>query len=170
MIYVVGYGSLISHASLRKTIPDKHFIPVVVKGYKRVFDLAVKESPDVNVLNLERDKNSQFNGVLFEINDKELVTLKKRESLYDIEIEWTYDFLTGKKLEKAMVVVDYVVGIDHRKRLPNKKYFILCREAAYHISKDFGLMFDNTTFTSSGAKISNWLKTHKAYNTLKSRR
>lgn len=51
---IIGYGSLISHKSLSKTIPDKHFTPVIVKGYERIFDLAVKKGSCPDVLNLKK--------------------------------------------------------------------------------------------------------------------
>ena len=34
---IVGYESLISHESLRETVSDRKFRPVLVRGYKRIF-------------------------------------------------------------------------------------------------------------------------------------
>ena len=163
---VVGYGSLMSHQSLRETIPDKHFTPVIVKGYKRVFNLAIMGGKDPDVLNLEKSPNEEFNGVMFEVNDKELREFKKREEAYNLEETWAYDFLTGKKLCNCLIDIDYIVAIDKRHRKPNKDYFILCRESAYHISREFGKYWDSTTYTSDGERISSWLKKNKEYDTV----
>jgi hypothetical protein len=44
----------------------------------------------------------------------------------------------GKRLCKCLVSTDVVVAIDKCRRKPSKKYIILCREAAYHVSREFG--------------------------------
>ncbi|MFC1753035.1 gamma-glutamylcyclotransferase family protein [Thermoproteota archaeon] len=163
---VVGYGSLISHKSLKKTIPDRQLTSVIVKGYRRIFNLAIKKDENPNVLNIERLDDSTFNGVLFEVNDEELVDIKEREWEYNLEEAWVYDFVTGKRLCKCFIVIDYVIAIDKNHRKPQKEYFILCREAAYHISEEFGKYWDNTTYTSDGEKISEWLKKNNEYDTL----
>src|SRR3989344_3087912 len=124
-----------SHKSLRKTIPDKHFSPVIVKGYKRIFNLSGGGHHPSDYLNLKKSKNSRFNGVLFQLNDSDLLKIKRREPEYNLEETWAYDFLTGKKLCKCYIVVDYIVSIDRMKKKPNKHYFTLCRESAYHISR-----------------------------------
>ncbi len=160
---LVGYGSLISHKSLRRTIPDRHFTPVLVKGYKRVFNLSLKGGDDPDVLNVVRSKGHSFNGVLFQVDDTELRTIKERESDYNLEESFAYDFAIGKKLCKCLLVTDLLVAIDRRGKKPNKDYFLLCREAAYHISKKFGQFWDETTYTSKGDKISYWLKNNKVY-------
>ncbi|MBI5803714.1 gamma-glutamylcyclotransferase [Candidatus Pacearchaeota archaeon] len=162
----VGYGSLLSHKSLQETIPNKKFKPVIVKGYKREFNLEDnKEKKDF--LNLVKNKKSYFNGVMFEVDDKELIRLKKREDFYNLEQTSAYDFKNKKKLGKCFVVIDNFVSLDHKGELPNKTYFIMCREAAYHISKDFGKLWDKTTFTSNGEKIEDWIKKSKDYDTMK---
>ncbi|MBU0907882.1 MAG: gamma-glutamylcyclotransferase [Nanoarchaeota archaeon] len=164
---IVGYGSLLSHKSLQETLQNKHFHPVIVKGYKRIFNVMDCSSKNPDVLNLKKSKNHFFNGVLFEVNDKELAELKKREDCYNLEETKCYDFKTKKPLGKCLLCIDHHLAIDHHHKNPNKGYFILCREAAYHISKKFGLLWDKTTFTSKNEKISDWIKEHKEYNTLR---
>ena len=161
----VAYGSLMSHQSLRQSIPDKHFSPVIVKNYKRIFNLATEKSKYPDVLNIVKSKDSKFNGVLFQLNKKELKKVKEREPEYNLEETYAYDFLTGKRLCKCLVVIDRYIAID-KKHKPNKKYFTLCREAAYHISREFGEFWDNTTYTSTGKKISEWVKYNKDYDTI----
>ncbi len=167
---IVGYGSLLSHKSLRKTFSNKQFHPVVVKGYKRIFNVRDYQLKNPDVLNLKKSRNSFFNGVLFEISALELNKLRKREGIYNIEETKCYDFKTKKSLGNCLICIDYHKAIDHHHNNPNKSYFILCREAAYHINKEFGKTWDETTFTSSNEKISKWIKKHQEYDTVKSTR
>lgn len=161
---IVGYGSLISHKSLKTTIYDKPFTPVIVKGYKRIFDLATAHGKNHDLLNVTKSPAHNFNGVLFSVNDAELVKIKEREDDYNLVETVAYDFVTGKKLCKCFITVDVFVGIDHFGAFaPEKGYFILCREAAYHISEDFGHYWDETTYNAKGEKISDWIKSHPKY-------
>lgn len=93
--------------------------------------------------------------------------LKKREAAYDTEETQTYDFTSGKKLGNAYIFTDYFIAIDKRKRSPNKNYFVLCREAAYHINEKYGKFWDNTTYTSSGKKVKDWIKKNPKYDSIK---
>jgi len=168
MIYnIVGYGSLISHQSLKETIKDKKFISVIVKGYKRVFNLEIENDKDHDMLNVFKHPGSTFNGVLFKVNEKELDKIKEREAEYNLEKTKCYDFKTKKSLGECYVVADYLVSIDKKGLLPDKKYFILCREAAYSISYEFGKYWDKTTFTAKLEKISEWILKNNKYNTIK---
>ena len=162
---LVGYGSLMSHQSLREEIPDKHFTPVIIKKYKRIFNLAEKDTKDPDVLNVIKSPKAIFNGVMFQVNDSELKKIKKREEEYNLEETWAYDFLTKRKLCKCLIVTDNFVSIDRKKQKPNKRYFTLCREAAYHISKEFGMYWDNSTFIADGEKVISWLKKNPSYQT-----
>ena len=162
----VGYGSLISHGSLKGTIKDKEFVPVVVKGYQRVFNVLARNNTDF--LNIEKKKESRFNGVLFKVNKDELKKIKEREQPeYKFTRSWAYDFKDGRKIALASLVVDHRISIDKTKKMPNRLYFLSCRKAAYSISKRFGKMWDGTTYTSSGEKISEWVKKNKSYDRLK---
>src|SRR3989344_1219210 len=163
---MIGYGSLISHNSLKETINNKHFKPVIIKGYKRIFDIYVKKNENSDILNLEKSKNSELNGVMFKVNELELKEIKKRENLYNFETTKAYDFGNKKIIGDCFIVVDYSIKIDKKNKLPSKNYFILCREAAYHINKKFGEYWDKTTFTSDNEKVSEWIKNHKEYHTL----
>lgn len=162
----VGYGSLISHPSMMETIHDRPFTPVMIKGYKRVFNLSIKKSSDSDVLNVEESQNSTFNGVLFQVNEIELKKLMARENLYELKETVAYDFVNGKHLCKCYIVVDSDKSIDKLNKAPNKEYFVLCREAAYKISTKFGLVWDQTTFTAAGQKISDWLEDNNEYDTI----
>ncbi|OIO80117.1 hypothetical protein AUJ84_04585 [Candidatus Pacearchaeota archaeon CG1_02_32_132] len=163
---VVGYGSLISHSSFKEDYSDKKFKPVIVNGYKRIFNI-LEENKGLDVLNILESKKNKFNGVLFKLNEKELKKLKEREDWYNIEEAEYYDFETKKKIGKGLLFIDHLILIDKHKKKPDKKYFILCREAAYHLKKEFGKMWDETTYTSAGEKISEWIKNNASYDTLK---
>ena len=158
---IVGYGSIMSHKSLRETVPDKRFEPVIVKGYKRIFDIVQHKS---DVLNLEKSKGHSFNGVMFTVNAEQLKELKKRESGYNLEKVWAYAFPSNKRLYQCSLFVDHCVAIDKQHLKPQNGYFKLCREAAYHISKDFGKMWDDTTYVSNGRTVASWIKKNKTYN------
>lgn len=162
----VGYGSLLSHNSLSKTIKDRKFLPVIVKGYKRIFNLT-EDNKKEDVLNIEKSSKNEFNAIMFSINEKELIKLKEREDIYNLEEVDVYDFKTLKELGKALISSDPYVGIDKIGLLPDKRYFILCRESAYHFSSEFGKYWDNTTFTSKNIKISDWLMSHKEFDAFK---
>lgn len=164
---LVGYGSLISHNSLSKTIPDKTFTPVIVKGYKRIFNLKIENDQDPDVLNLKKDGRAKFNGVLFTVNDAELIKIKRREDDYNLEETECYDFATGKNLGKCLITIDNLVGLDGGQGKPDKRYFIACREAAYAISEAFGKFWDETTYVVSGERISEWLSSNPSYGTIK---
>ena len=161
---IIGYGSLLSHKSLKDTISNKHFKPVIIKGYKRIFNIAIKQNENFDELNLEKSKNSKLNGVMFKVNEKELEKIKQRESEYNLEETEAYYFKTNKKLGKSLIVIDYFLKIDSKNKLPSKSYFILCREAAYHLSKKFGQYWDKTTFISDNERVDKWIKKHKEYN------
>ena len=163
---VFGYGSLLSHNSLSKTIPDRPLTPAIIKGFKRVFNLHIKDQSSPDVLNLEKNPDSICNGVFFSVNETELTKIKEREDDYNLEQTDAYDFLTGAKIGPCFVTIDYLVNLDPGRHLPDKHYFILCREAAYHLSRPFGEYWDKTTYLSDGELVADWLPTHPAYNTL----
>ena len=163
---MVAYGSLMSHQSIRETIPDRHFTPVIVKGYQRIFNLAVEHGKWPDVLNVGKASRNSFNGLLFKVTDAELRKIKEREDDYNLAETWAYDFLTGQRLCRCLVSTDVIVALDQRRRKPSKRYFILCREAAYHVSQEFGVFWDATTYTANGQTVANWIKKNKSYNTL----
>jgi len=157
---IVGYGSLLSHASLKKTIPDRPVQPVIVRGYKRIFNVLANNHTDV--LNIVKKSGGYFNGVLFTVNVEELKQIKQREQpQYQFRRSWAYDFDTGRKISLALLAIDLRHSLDHQNHEPNLLYLKSCREAAYAISKKFGQMWDDTTYTADSEKISRWIKKNK---------
>jgi hypothetical protein len=130
---MVAYGSLMSHQSIRETIPDRHFTPVIVKGYQRIFNLAVERGKCPDVLNVVKASGYTFNGLLFKVTDTELRRIKEREDECNLAETWAYDFLSGHRLSRCLVSIDVIVALDQRRRKPNKSYFILCR--ATHVNR-----------------------------------
>lgn len=163
----IGYGSLVDHNSLRESIKDKKFQLVKVKGYKRIFNLSLNFDKNNDVLNIQKSKAGIFNAVLFSVNEEELKQLKKREEDYNFEKVVVYDFASNKKIGLAMIDIDYIVSIDKKHKLPGKKYFILCRNAAYKISEEFGRFWDKTTYISNNERVDKWIKKHKDFDTIK---
>src|SRR3989344_8780702 len=123
----VAYGSLMSHKYLRKTISNKKFRPVIIKGYKRVFNVIDYKTDGFDVLNLRKSKNNYFNGVLFHLNKKELRKIRIREYNYELQEVNAYDFSTRKKIEKCFIVIDHYLFLDKKGEKPHKYYFTLCR-------------------------------------------
>lgn len=164
---VVGYGSLMSHKSLRETIPNRRFTPVLIKGYQRIFNVMAKTGSNPDTVNLRKKKGAVCNGVLFTVNKEDLAKIREREAPeYKLQKTIVFDFKKGNKLGSAFMAVDHAFHLDHFHQKPNKSYFILCREAAYHISEAFGCYWDETTYTSNGQKIGLWLKNNKSYDTV----
>lgn len=156
-----------SHRSLSGTARVRKFIPVIVKGYKRVFNLVSDKNAGGDILNLEQNMKYFFNGIMFEVDEDELRKIKEREDDYNFIETAAYDLKEKKKFSPCFISVDFIVGIDHKKQNPDKSYFVLCREAAYHINKEFGKLWDETTFLSNGKKVSDWIKKNIGYDTLK---
>ena len=165
---VVGYGSLMSHRSLKNTVPNREFVPVIVKGYKRVFNLVSDKNAGGDILNLEQNMKYFFNGIMFEVNEDELRKIKEREDDYNFIETVAYDLKEKKKFSPCFISVDFIVGIDHKKQNPNKSYFVLCREAAYHVSKKFGKLWDETTFLAGGERVADWILRNKDFDSLNS--
>ena len=161
-INFIGYGSLLSHAWIRETLSDRTFYPVIVEGFKRIFNVDDVEERSrakkyADILNIIESPGIFFNGVLFKIDEVELIELKSREDVYVFERVATKDYYTGTIIEPCFVSIDYNIDIDIGKKYPDKNYLHLCREAAYAISDDFGTLWDQTTYLSSGMPVSEYL-------------
>lgn len=96
---LVGYGSLLSRASLEGTLGRTYtgpFLQCTVRGWRRTWDAAVPnrkfytDGVDGRItprailyLNVTRDLSTDINGVLFVVNQEELAAYDRRESIYD---------------------------------------------------------------------------------------
>ncbi len=159
---VIGYGSLMSRASVGHFRSVKKVEPVIVKGFRRVFDLTIPHHSG-DWLNVHASKKHYFNGVLFHVSEYDLRRIKEREDDYDFVSAWALHYDSEKRLAKGLLSVDDWVGLDKGKRLPQKNYFIECRKAAYGLGDDFGREWDETTFLSNGQKVSTWLRKNPSF-------
>lgn len=158
--HIIGYGSLLSAESLARTISERPGMPVIVPGYRRVFNMTTKRTPGTNVLNLRRDAGSEFNAVLFEVNQNEFRELLKREFRYNVEEAEAIDFYTRKKVGSCLIFINEHIDLDD-KNPPSPAYFDLCRKAAYEIGEDFGKAWDATTFLPQGTTVEQWVSENK---------
>lgn len=97
-MYLFGFGSLINLQSAQKSfsrvLTQDDLIPVVIKGYKRIWNsienIKFDDNKEVNgvFLNLKKDENATVNGVMIKITQSEFEILKLREKNYSqIEIK-----------------------------------------------------------------------------------
>lgn len=96
---LVGYGSLLSRASLERTLGRTYtgpFLPCTVRGWRRTWDAAVPNRKfyaegvqgrimprSILYLNVRRDPSTAINGVIFVVNQEELAAYDERESIYE---------------------------------------------------------------------------------------
>lgn len=104
--YIVGYGSLISETSKRKTVPKAgDNLPVNLKGYKRGWFLkGIPTGFSATFLGVKADKNAQINAVVFHLPDpEEIKAFDIREAGYCrlLVEEENLEPLINKKLTKA---------------------------------------------------------------------
>lgn len=107
---VVGYGTLLSRASLAATVgaagEAKPFFPVVVNGFRRSFNLRpghyepsyhlTHEPLELGAMNVQPLEGYSFNGVAFSVSKGELEVLDEREKYYqriEVQVEAFPDFV-----------------------------------------------------------------------------
>jgi len=113
---IFGYGSLLSTASLQKTVPSpKALTPCYIQGFRRNFSFQREHregithfdasGPQFAALNVlpHTDPAAHVNGVLFDLSDEELAQLMEREHGYDMLETTTYDFVTHEPLGTCIV-------------------------------------------------------------------
>ena len=160
---MVGYGSLVSDNILQQASSNEKLVPVIVKGYKRVFNMDSGRDPNEKQLSVTKQDGHSFNGILFSVDAEQLEKLKKREWGYTLERVMTYNFSSGKEWEECQVFAGMAAYLSSD-GIPEKDYFILCRKGAYAISEEFGKYWDQTTYTSQGETISEWIKKNKEFD------
>jgi len=168
--YIIGYGTLLYSESLGHTIGSsvnkKKFIPVIVKGYKRIFNLLpdhYKPSFRMSTLPIELaaanvipSEGAFFNGLAFMVSDAELAELDKREKSYQRKEADIYDFFREKYMGKAFL---YSAGYGFKgvtkdsRYLPEWEDLAFARTGAYRYGDKFGEMYDNTTFLVDGVTL-----------------
>lgn len=126
--YVVGYGSLISETSKRKTVPEAgDNLPVTLKGYKRGWFLkGVPAGFSATFLGVDVDKNAKINAAVFELpHPEEIKAFDTREVGYCriLVNEEDISSLIDKKLPHAQ----YWIYIPEKEQiaLPSEKFPIV---------------------------------------------
>lgn len=167
---MVGFGTLLLQESLGDTVGShkkKKFNPVVVKNYKRLFNLLPDHYEAYNYLrtngtergaaNIEPAQGFQFNGLSFEANASDLKSLDQRERYYKRSEVLHFDFETGEELGWCYV---YESPLDARwlvrkntDLLPLWRDIVYARVGAYRISENFGKMYDATTYMADGQTL-----------------
>ncbi|MFT4243988.1 MAG: gamma-glutamylcyclotransferase family protein [Candidatus Woesearchaeota archaeon] len=85
-IMIFGYGSLLSEQSLKKTAPDSKIISNgILKNYLRIFNKPTKNE-FVAALNLVENEGNIVNGVVIELDRKDIFNLLKREFRYNMKL------------------------------------------------------------------------------------
>lgn len=168
---LVGYGTLLSQESTARTVGPsasaKPFEPVVVTGYRRLFNLRpdhyrpsfhLSDEPiEVAAMNVTPWEGSSFNGLAFPVSRDDLTALDARERYYQrlrvpllafhgrepLGEAWVYSALPG-----APAVFPAESGLH-----PQWEDLVMARAGAYAKGEDFGKMFDATTFLADGETL-----------------
>ena len=167
-VVIVGFGTLLLQESLGDTISNtKKFIPILVKNYRRLFNLLPdhyeadnrlrSDDTEIGAANIEPAEGFQFNGLSFEASASDLENLDSRERYYKRSEVPYYDFETGANLGMCYV---YESPLDARwlvgntdKLLPLWRDIVYARVGAYRTSEAFGKMYDATTYLADGKTL-----------------
>lgn len=165
---LVGYGTLLNRASMRKTVgssaQDKAFLPVIIPDFRRLFNLVPdtytpsfrlrKEPVEVAAANVQGAEGEALNGLAVSVTSQELTALDERERFYErVEVE-VLSFPERKPLGRAFAYSaspsSRWVRMEDETLLPRWKDVMLARNGAYAVSQAFGEMYDTTTFLADG--------------------
>lgn len=167
-VVIVGFGTLLLQESLGDTVgTEKKFTPIIVKNYRRIFNLLPDhyeadnrlrtDGTEIGAANIEPAEGIQFNGLSFEANASDLENLDKRERYYKRSEVPYYDFETAEALGLCYVYESPLharwLVRDNNKLLPLWRDIVYARVGAYRISKDFGKMYDATTYLADGKTL-----------------
>ena len=157
MLYVFGYGSLISPKSasvgLNRRIGLKDLQTATLEGFKRCWNAVERiqfdghDAPSNGIfLNLRADSGSEVNGVLLALQKAELEQMKLREKNYDCSD------VTGQIVEPPAGNVYTFITPPDRSATPNLRrawvpasYFNLIRNALKLYDAQFVIAFENST-------------------------
>ncbi|BDS12206.1 gamma-glutamylcyclotransferase family protein [Aureispira anguillae] len=167
-VVIVGFGTLLLQESLGDTVgKQKKFTPIIVKGYRRLFNLLPdhyeadnrlrSDASEIGAANIEPAEGIQFNGLSFEANASDLENLDQRERYYKRSVVDYFDFETGEKLGQCHVYESPLdarwLVRDNNKLLPLWRDIVYARVGAYRISEAFGKMYDATTYLADGKTL-----------------
>lgn len=165
---LVGYGTLLNRASMEKTVGSsalrKPFFPVIVTGYRRLFNLVpdyyqpsfrLRDEPvEVGAANIQVAPGERFNGLAVPVTEGELSALDERERFYQrVEVQ-VFSFPDEEPMGQAFAYSappdSPWVRMNDEALLPRWQDVVLAREGAYAVGGAFGRMYDATTFLAHG--------------------
>jgi len=167
-VVIVGFGTLLLQESLGDTVSgDKKFTPIIVKNYRRLFNLLPDhyeadnrlrtDHTEIGAANIEPAEGIQFNGLSFEANASDLENLDSRERYYKRSEVPYCDFETGEDLGMCHVYESPLdarwLVRDNARLLPLWRDIVYARVGAYRISEAFGKMYDATTYLADGKTL-----------------
>lgn len=166
---LIGYGSLISQLSARRTLQHSHvdaMFPVQAYGVRRIFNYRMPlnalshwgtspESAHVAALNVRLTwaEEDSVNGVVIAIDKRDLPQLRQREGGYSIA---TVPYRRWADHEKAHIHGLAYILSDPRANAANEAlspvigYLEMCRDACNRFGQEFVDEFNRTTFLSDG--------------------
>lgn len=169
---LVGYGTLLYRGSLGKSIgatvaESKSIVPVIVRDYKRLFNLRPEQYQsshklnaagiELGAMNLEPSTGSSFNAVAIPVSALELEILDQRERYYRRVTAPVHDFSTGEPVGLGHVYAADLgsnwLDRDVRQLLPRWQDIVWARTGAYAISHAFGQYYDATTYLADGETL-----------------
>jgi hypothetical protein len=170
--YLVGYGTLLHRGSLGQSIgrasaQKKRALPVLVRGYRRLFNLRpthyttsfkLNREPIENAaMNVEPAPGESFNGIAFEVTPEELEALDRRERYYRRVSAPAYHFHSGEPLGEAHFYCSEPEAIwivrDTAKLMPLWRDIVWARTGAYRLGEAFGRCYDQTTYLADGRTL-----------------
>lgn len=169
---LVGYGTLLYRGSLGQSIgatmaESKPSVPVIVRDYKRLFNLRpehYESSHKLNAtgielgsMNVEPSTGSTFNALAIPVNTLELEILDQRERYYRRVTAAVHDFSTREPVGLGHLYAAELgskwLNNDVRELLPRWQDIIWARTGAYAISDKFGQYYDATTYMADGKTL-----------------
>jgi hypothetical protein len=169
-VVLVGFGTLLLQESLKDTTQgteEVKFTPIIVKNYRRLFNLLPdhyeadnrlrSDDTEIGAANVEPAEGVDFNGLSFLANTSDLESLDKRERYYKRTTVSYCDFGTGEDLGECYVYESPLdarwLVRDNNKLLPLWRDIVYARVGAYRISEAFGKMYDATTYLADGKTL-----------------
>ncbi|MGH9337731.1 MAG: gamma-glutamylcyclotransferase family protein, partial [Vicinamibacteria bacterium] len=164
-IFLVGYGTLLHRGSLdrsigRESADRKRILPVLVRGYRRLFNLRpthyatsfkLSREPIENAaMNVEPAAAERFNGLGFEATPEELAALDERERYYRRKTAPVFHFDSGELIGEGHFYVSDPdaswIARDVAKLMPLWRDVVWARAGAYRVGETFGHCYDETTY------------------------
>lgn len=172
MTLLVGYGTLLYQVSIGHSlgiegVREKQFLPVLVNGYKRLFNLRAthyessdrlsRDGLERAAMNVEPCHGARFNGVAFRVDQAELAILDQRECYYERRAAPVYHFATGQPVGEGQFYSSHPeaswIDRDPARLLPRWRDVLWSRRGAYDLGTAFGRTYDATTYLANGRDL-----------------